>query len=200
LNDRLTNQRITTESAKAVYQNAKLAREDAEIAVVEYEEGLFKMRLEEIAGDIEVAEAELALAQDDLKAVKENFGRGLVSPSRTKRAELAVLRAKIGLEKAQRRHKTLRDFTGPKRIKALKSSVETSRSNELAKQAMWELQTGKETKLERLIAACTIVAPRDGVLRHGFGVLGREPEVKEVREGQFLFRIAPTTETKPKAE
>ena len=67
LNDQLTNQRITTESAKAVYQNAKLSRENAEIAVVEYEEGLYKMRLEEIAGDIKLAEAELDLAEDELK-------------------------------------------------------------------------------------------------------------------------------------
>jgi HlyD family secretion protein len=200
LNDQLTNQRITTESAKAVYQNAKLAREDAEIAVVEYEEGLYKMRLEEIAGDIKVAEAELALAEDQLKWVKELVSRNVTSEREARPNELAVLRAKIGLEKAQRRHKTLRDFTGPKKIKALKSSVETNRSNELAKQAMWELQTGKEKKLERLIAACTIVAPRDGVLRHGFGVPGAEPEVREVRERQLLFRIAPATEPNPKAK
>jgi HlyD family secretion protein len=193
LTDQLTNQKITTESAKAIFENAKSTRETAEIAVVEYEEGLYKMRLQEIAGDIKLAEAELAFAEEDLKLGKELGPR--TSPRENRQRELAVLRATIGLEKAQHRHKVLRDFTGPKRIKTLKSSVETTRSNERAKEAIWELQTVKEKKLEQLIAAYTIIAPRDGVLRHGFGELGADPEVGE---RQLLFRIAPATELDPK--
>ncbi len=58
LRDNLTNQRITLEVAKAKFENARITRETAEIAVVEYEQGVLKMQLDEIAGDIKIAEAE----------------------------------------------------------------------------------------------------------------------------------------------
>ncbi len=41
LRDSLTNQKIATQGAEASFQNAKLTREVAEIAVKEYEEGIF---------------------------------------------------------------------------------------------------------------------------------------------------------------
>ena len=44
LKDQLINQKITVKSAEANYENAKLAREVAEIAVMEYSEGIYKQR------------------------------------------------------------------------------------------------------------------------------------------------------------
>src|SRR5207253_2774123 len=41
LKDQLINQRITTKSAEANFQNARLTREVAQIAVTEYIEGIF---------------------------------------------------------------------------------------------------------------------------------------------------------------
>jgi hypothetical protein len=41
LRDQVVNQSITIKSAEAVYQNAHLTREIAEIAVTEYQEGIF---------------------------------------------------------------------------------------------------------------------------------------------------------------
>src|SRR5271165_6305869 len=52
LKDQLTNQQIATQSAEASYQNAKLTREVAEIAVREYEEGLYKQDLATSLGEI----------------------------------------------------------------------------------------------------------------------------------------------------
>ena len=60
------------------------------------------MQLEENAGDIKIAEAELALAEDELKRDTRDLARArLVGRNEVKRPELAVLRARIGLEKAQ---------------------------------------------------------------------------------------------------
>ena len=70
LQDQLINQKITIESAKAIYQNARLTREVAEIAVVEYEEGIYKQDLADLDGDIKLAEMEMSLADDELKAAK----------------------------------------------------------------------------------------------------------------------------------
>jgi hypothetical protein len=66
-----------------------------------------------------------------------------------------------------------------------------ARSEELAQKTIWNLEVAKEKSLERQIASCTIVAPRDGTLVYA-------PRIEEgatVRERQILFEIAPSPET-----
>ena len=58
------------------YRNSTLTREVAEIAVVEYADGVFQNELLEIMGDIKIAEAELALAEDELKQALDSFKGG----------------------------------------------------------------------------------------------------------------------------
>jgi HlyD family secretion protein len=189
LKDQLVNQMITVSTAEANYENARLAREVAEIAVVEYAEGRYKLELQETTGDIKIAEAELTLAEAELNVARETVGGDKLS---VKRAELAVFRARFTLEKAQSRHKLLDDFTRGKTIKELKSGVEKARSDELAKKAILALEVSKQKSLERQIASCTIVAPRDGTLVYA-------PRIEEgatVRDHQILFEIVPSSETK----
>src|SRR4051795_11173706 len=64
LQDNLKNQKIATLGAEAAYKNAKLTREVAAIAVVEYEEGIFKQEFETVQGEIALAEAERKRAED----------------------------------------------------------------------------------------------------------------------------------------
>jgi RNA polymerase sigma factor (sigma-70 family) len=198
LQDQLVNQQIKMLSAKANYENATLMRENAEIAVVEYQDGVFKMQEREAAGDIKIAEAELALAQDALKADKATAEKApdAVGSLEIKRAELAVLRAGIGLEKAQTRHKLLRDFSGPANTKKLKADVQKTHSDELAKKAILDLETEKARKLERMIIACKILAPRDGRLEYSFEGIG---EQMVVQERQLLFTIISPSLPPPKA-
>ena len=103
LRNELINQKITTMSAKAIFQNAKLIREEAETAVVEYQEGTYVMNLAEIQGDIKIAEAELALAEEELNSAKARATDKLA----IKRSELAVLRAQVsGLRRVEHRKKS----------------------------------------------------------------------------------------------
>ena len=102
LRDQLVDQRIVTKTAEAAYINARLDREVAEIAVREYVEGDYVVQLADVEGDIKIAEAELALAELELKVEKSAKPS---DPSSIKRAELALLRAGISLEKAQSRKK-----------------------------------------------------------------------------------------------
>jgi HlyD family secretion protein len=183
----LANQKIAFLSAQATYENAKVDREVAEIAVVEYAEGIYQIQLQETEGNIRIAEAELTLAQEHLAASKAN--RTAV-PLEIKRAEVAEFHARFALEKAQNRKKLLVDFTRGKRMKELKSAVEKGRSDELAKKAIWELQAGKEKNLERQISACTVVAPGDGRVNQlvADGAL--------VHQRQALLEIIPTSVAK----
>ena len=65
--------------------------------------------------------------------------------------------------------------------------MKKARSDELSKGATWELEKGKEQKLERMIAGCTIVAPTDGIVVYS----GRVEPGATIRERDSLMRIVP---------
>ena len=190
LRDQLVNQKITVKSAEANLENAKLSRETAELAVVEYEEGIYQSQFQENEGNIKIAEAEWAFAVDRLTAAKADRVAVL---HEIKLAELRERRARFEFEKAQSRKKVLADFTGPKKKKELKSAVEKARSDELAKKSILALESSKEKKLEREIAACRVLAPRDGKVQQ----LVVEGTI--VRERRLLFEIIPTPVAKPES-
>jgi hypothetical protein len=90
----------------------------------------------------------------------------------------------------------LEQYTRDKTTKELEIDVTQKRSNELAKQAAWELHKSKEEKLERQIAACTLTAPIDGLVVYAndptrsFG--RNQPQIEEgatVRERQKIISI-----------
>jgi len=151
LNDQLTNQRITTQSASANLKNATLTREVAEIAVVEYEEGVYKQDLATVQGEIKLAESDLSRAEDRLDWARRMFVKGYIPLVTKNSEELTLRRAKFALEQAQIKRKVLVDFTKSKTLKELKSEIEKARSNELAKKAAWEREKAKEADLERQV-------------------------------------------------
>ena len=71
--DELTNQMIAEKSADANFKNATLAREIAEIAVIEYVEGIAKQDEATIEGEIKLAESELARAKDGIEFARQQL-------------------------------------------------------------------------------------------------------------------------------
>jgi RND family efflux transporter MFP subunit len=213
LRDTLTNQEIAIQGAEAAYQNAKLTRETAEIAVKEYEEGIYLQDRATVQGEIKLAESALQKAKDRLdrtgraqRKLAETLSRNRAALSssdiiaeldlddRHDASELAVLRETVSLEKAQNRLALLENFTKGKTLKDLKSDVEKTLSSELAEKQRWQLEKNKETKLEKQIVACRIIAPIDGVvtLANNPNRLGGSPFIGEgatVRERQVLVHV-----------
>ena len=188
LRDSLVNQRITTKSAEANFQNAKLTREVAEIAVIEYQEGILASETKEIRGDIEIAEAEKDLAEAELAEAKAFGGNNKVQ---LKRAQVDQLRANKALEKAQSRLQVLTRYSAPKTLKELHTEVEKARSDELSMRARWDEQLSKEQKLERQIVNSKIIAPHHGTLVYANRPGGLIELGATVRERQILFEIIP---------
>ena len=160
-----------------------------------YTGDLFPREQREYEGEIKVAEAELALGKEQLDATRAVGGNNKLD---IMRAELAIARANLALEKARNGLHLLTDYTKRKQIKALISAIERARSEELAKKAVWELEKSKAAGLERQIASCTITAPRDGTLIYANPPSGQRyiEEGATVRERQLIFQIIPTPETK----
>ena len=187
LKDSLTNQRITTESAKANYLNAVIAREESEIDARAYSDDLFPREQKELKAERELGKAELSVAEERLnnnKAIGGNIKLHVME------SELEIARAKLALTKAESRLHILTTYTHAKKLRELSRSIERARSEELAKGAVSELELGKEKKLEKQIAACKIVAPFDGIVVYG-PTLGR-PALEAgsiVQSGERLFRV-----------
>jgi HlyD family secretion protein len=200
LKDTLVNQKITTKSAEANHENAKLTREVAEIAVVEYEEGIYKQDLATVEGEIKLAESDLSRSEDRLDWARRMFEKGYVSMATKVSEELTLKKARFALEQAQSKKKVLVDYTRGKTVKELKSEVEKARSDELAKKATYALEDSKEKKLEKQIINCDIKAPADGLVvyandpNRAFG--SSQPQIEEgatVRERQKIFSLPDIT-------
>ena len=130
----------------------------------EYVEGHLQAGPETVQGEIALAEAEPEARRGPPRLVRAGCRRRAMSrrASTLRRAHPAAgeLRARAGPDQEE----GARKYTKDKTIKELKSEVEKAHSDELAKQATWELEKTKEAKLERQIKNCKILAPGDGLV------------------------------------
>jgi RND family efflux transporter MFP subunit len=213
LKDQLINQRITTKAAEANFLNARLMREVAEVAIAEYKE-IFRQDEETLQGEIEGARAAIRKTQERLertRAARERLAEmlraagGARTPAdavaevdiqdRIEEAELTLDREKRSLTQAEGKREVLRKYTYPKTLKELESEVKKARSDELAKEATWELEKGRENKLEKQIKNCTLVAPVNGTVLYANDrsrALRGQPQIEEgatIRERQKVMSI-----------
>jgi biotin carboxyl carrier protein len=187
LADKLKNQKIATLGAEAAFQNAKLAREIAEIAVTEYVEGTFKREWETVLGEIAIAEKKRELAEAQLAVLerksKQDKGEGMRLELMA--ARIALQEKVFGYEQALTKKTVLERYTKDKMVRKLQSEVEKARSNELAKQATWELEKDKEAALVQQIKNCKLIAPIDGQIRYRSAI----SEGDRVGPGQILCDV-----------
>ncbi len=196
LRDNLTNQKIATQGAEASFQNAKLTREVAEIAVKEYEEGIFLQDKATAEGEIKLAQSDLARSADRVDWANRMYEKGYVSKAQKISEELNFQKAKFALEQAESKLHVLLDYTKGKTIKELRSEVEKARSDELAKEQTYQLEKTKEAKLVKQIDNCKLFAPGEGIVvyandpQRSFG--SNAPQIEEgasVRERQKIFSL-----------
>jgi RND family efflux transporter MFP subunit len=183
LRDQLTNQKIAAQAAEAAFQNARLTREVAEIAVREYEEGIYVQDRATIMGELKLAESAQKQAKERgerIRRARQKLTETLSrkdSPTtstdilaeldidlRIASGEHELLRETLGLEKAQNKLNVLENYIKGKTVKELRSELEKAVADQLAKQQRYQLERTKEEKLERQIAACKVTAPSDGII------------------------------------
>ena len=200
LRDQLNTQKISTNQAEASYKQSLLTREVAEVAVIEYTEGLFKQEISTIAGENALAKSDLERAVDRLAWSTRMLDKGYVSKSAQIADELSVAKATFELEKSQTSRDVLLKYTKDKTIKELQSEVEKARADELSKESVWSLEKTKEAKLERQIKACTLRAPADGIVvyandpnRFGGQNQLQIEDGASVRERQKIFSLPDIT-------
>ncbi len=115
---------------------------------------------------------------------------------RLEEAEQALERERRSLTQAEARRDLLENFTRDKTVKELEADIRKARGLELARERAWELEKRKARKLEEQIAACTLVAPRDGTViyandpsRMFRANVSQIEEGATVRERQLIVRL-----------
>ena len=165
LRDQLTNQKIATQGAEASYQNAKLTREVAEIAVKEYVEGIYLQDKATCQGRDQAGRVRpgpgrrpRGLGHADVRE-----GLRLEGPEDLRGAQLpeGQVLPRAGPEQAQRARELHQgqDHQGAARARSRRrapTSWPRSRPSQLEKT--------KEAKLEKQIVNCKLFAPGDGIV------------------------------------
>jgi HlyD family secretion protein len=185
LRNQLATQEIVARGAEADVHAARIAREVAVMALIEYKEATFRQELAAIEGEIKLTESELSRAEDSLDWSRRMFERGYVSKSELVSAELTLKHAHFALEKAQSGKKVLVDYSKARMIKTLTGAIEAARAGELVKQAVVERERSAQERLKDQIGRCKVTAPVSGRIKYaapfGAGAV--------VHDGQVLCRI-----------
>ncbi len=165
LRDQLTNQTIAERSTAANYENAKLSREVAEIALEEYKLGVYVQDEQTARDEVALAKRNIQRATDMVAETKERLAairktsRGsaqdlyyeYVFEDKVVDAQEREPKARLALEAAQAKLETLLDHTGPKTLRNLQYEVETARLDELAKQTAWEAEKLRTKSLREAV-------------------------------------------------
>ncbi len=192
--DGLKDRRITATEAEASYQQAKLTREVAEVALIEYEEGSFHLDVQIAEDEITVAESNLKRAEDRLqwmrKVLERNPPRYAGGGSQITSDKFNVDKARYVLEQARAKKAVLLKLSKDKTLKGLRAEVVKARADERAKKATLDLERSKVKGIERQAGARVVLAPADGTVR--LARPSRLVEVgAEVCKDQLLLRIVP---------
>ena len=135
------------------FGNATLTREVAEIAVVEYEEGIFKQEFATVEGEIKLAESDLSRAEDRVDWAAACSRRATFRRRQRSRNDCASKRQDLPSSKRRKEESAARLHQGQDDQRAQERGREGD-SDEQAKKATLELETTKEKKLAKQIAAC----------------------------------------------
>jgi hypothetical protein len=165
--DQIGSQKIRVEAAKIKSEQAKIACELAQIKVRQYQDGQFALDLALVEGEIKNAEEDLKVAPARTSRAKERLNE-IKKASRESTVDIlmeydaerrvtaeqwAEQAARFVLEQAKSKKRVLVEYTKAFTIQQLRSNVEKARSEELAANATWELESAKVKQLERDAAA-----------------------------------------------
>jgi hypothetical protein len=158
---------MQTAKAKSAYDEAKVAREIAGIALTEYTEGTALQEIADAEAEIIVFETAVERARarlDRAKAANRQLRTALTAKRDPTAADIAaallvdracedeewaLAHGKLAHEQAKTKKEMLTKFHQKKRQLELAADIEKKRSEELMRESEWELAKSKEQRVKR---------------------------------------------------
>jgi multidrug resistance efflux pump len=166
LRDRLAVQEIVVQGVDTDVQATRIAREVAVMNLNEYKNGLFIQELARTEGEIKLAEAKLAGAEDQMAWSERMYAKGYISKIELTKDQLALKHARFAVEGAQSKRTVLIDHSKPRKLKELLGKVEAARACELVKQAAAERERVALKRIREQIGRCKLTAPGKGRIQY----------------------------------
>jgi len=198
IEDKISQEKITYEKARATMIEAEKNFETAKIAVQEYVEGTFAQSLQDLQAKATVAKENLESAKNLLVFTNKMARQGYVTTLQRDAQAFAVQRAQLDLGVAETAITVLEKFTKPKTQSQLESTRDSAEAKMAAEKAAFALEEDRLNRLETQLAKCTVVAPDDGMVvyaneqqdRRGGGT--QQSPVEEgamMRERQSILKL-----------
>lgn len=193
--DEVQAQRIRFVQAKSWVEQAKSILEVNEIALREYNEGIFPKDVQLVKDYIAMCQIEEGRARRNLDWSATTVKKGFRSQAQLKADMLAYDQAKFALTQAEGMQQRLIKFTEPRIRKARLAKIEAIKSDLASQEAAFQLESTRLKRLEDMIGFCTLRAPRDGLVVYAnqSDRMGRvESQIQEgvtVRQSQPIFYL-----------
>jgi RND family efflux transporter MFP subunit len=208
--------RITESQNNSDLTSAEVAVELAEIDLEKYEKGEYLQLLNDVNGQIKLAESELEMWRQREAWSESMVRRDYLQPSQLESERSRLQSAKIKLESLNDQRRVLTEFTKKRQEKALRNALEeakrnldrvkiqnaaklnTDKSDLTTKQKVLQQELEKLNDIEEQIRHCTILSPQDGMIVYFVSEQSRSmsgsaqsiiAQGEPVREGQKLIRI-----------
>ena len=128
---------VALQAALAAYQSAKITREVAEIAVIEYIEGISKQELVAVKDEIELAQSDLKRAEERLERSRRIREKGELLDHELAADENDVQQAEVRLKQASQKLTNLGN-TKDRTAQALESDLTRAKAKEATSRTTYE--------------------------------------------------------------
>ncbi len=196
LEEKLNQQRIAYEKARAAMVQSEKDFAAAQTAVQEYLEGTYVQELLAAENQITIASENLRSAQNALEHSERMFRKGYISALDLASQKFSVERAKLELDSAQTAKDVLVRFTKEKTLQELTSRRDAAEAQVAAEEASFALEESRLKRLEEQVPKAVITAPADGMVVYANETDRRgqqqQPQIEmgaSVRERQTILRL-----------
>ncbi len=193
--DALPVQQIRFVQAKSWVEQARSILAANEIALREYEEGIFPQDVEQVKQHITICEIERDRALRNLAWSQGVAAKGFRTRAQVDADAAGLKEAEITLHDAQYMLNRLVKHTGRRIKKARRAKIKAISADLLALQSCLLLEGERLKRIAAMIANCTMRAPRDGIVvyanrTNAWGMV--ETQIREgllVHQSQPIFRL-----------
>ena len=157
-----TNQKIQVSTRESQLAQAQNTLKAAEIAKIEYLEGLYKSQEGLIKAELYIAEQAKHTAEQGLKSAYSLLEKNIITALQLESAKVALENANNALANAQIKLDTLRNLTKQKELTVLQANIATAEASVKTQQIGLQLEEAKLKDIQEQIGKCTITAPQPG--------------------------------------
>ena len=186
LRENVSKQRITVLASEATLVQSTANLKTAELALIEYLEGTFEHERKTIENEIFAAQEQVSTQEDNLSYYKRLWERGYVTQSKVDADLIELEKANKAKEIAELKLQVLEKYTKEKNVVQYNATIASNKAKVKSDEETLKLDTDRLEHLEKQLASCRIVAPREGqVVYYAPPRWGGEDDI--IKEGKKVF-------------